>query len=173
LRRAVQVGCLWKDRTSLGISMARICSKCLRPQLFGAQLYATAKPLVENLVGDLKTSREVYVFGTVSRLEALVDCFAMTSELPRYRASPRAVVESKFGAILRFLMRRCRDSKLWFGKDPSSPRQATGDIQSGRALYLVLWLGSTESRCGSLFRQSTAHCPTPKVDTIGRLEMVE
>jgi hypothetical protein len=116
---------LWKDRTSLGISMARICSKCLRPQLFGAQLYATAEPLVENLVGDLKTSREVYVFGTLSRLEALVDYFAMTSELSRYRASPRAVVESKFGAILRFLMRRCRDSRLWPEFSPASHRGHT------------------------------------------------
>jgi hypothetical protein len=109
----------------------------------------------------------------LARCHVLKHCFAMTSELSRYRASPRAVVESKFGAILRFLMRRCRDSKLWFGEGPNSPRQATGDIQSGRALYLVLWLGSTESRCGSLFCQSTAHCPTSKVDTIGRLEMVE
>jgi hypothetical protein len=89
----------------------------------------------------------------LARCHVLKHCFAMTSELSRYRASPRAVVESKFGAILRFLMRRCRES--------------------GRALYLVLWLGSTESRCGSLFCQSTAHCPTSKVDTIGRLEMVE
>jgi hypothetical protein len=63
--------------------MARICSQRLRPQLFGARLYATAEPLPENLVGDLKTSRVVYIFGTLSRLEALVDCFAMTSELSR------------------------------------------------------------------------------------------
>jgi hypothetical protein len=66
----------------------------------------------QGLLGEPRAPREGCVLGTLPHLGALISRFAITSELSKHRAYPRAMVEPELGVVLRFLMRRCRESRV-------------------------------------------------------------